>query len=119
MTRQSTAEPSVRLNFFGPNRAYHDARQHFVFKGNPRPPREARGARAGIAADVPQSPVSSIRTRPDVIAMLGLFQKANASQAPELEQSAESQNDHASKARLQALIQRGIIAAKSMFGVET
>ncbi len=32
----------MRLNFFGPDPAYHDARRRFVFKGNPPPPRERR-----------------------------------------------------------------------------
>ena len=29
----------MRVNFFGPDPAYHDARQRFVFKGNPPPQR--------------------------------------------------------------------------------
>jgi hypothetical protein len=32
----------MRQNFFGPDRAYHEARQLFVFKGNPPPPLEIR-----------------------------------------------------------------------------
>jgi putative two-component system protein, hydrogenase maturation factor HypX/HoxX len=27
----------IRINFFGPDPAYHEARRHFVFKGNPPP----------------------------------------------------------------------------------
>ena len=29
----------MRVNFFGPDRAYHEARRRFVFKGNPPPQR--------------------------------------------------------------------------------
>jgi len=29
----------MRVNFFGPDPAYHEARRHFVFKGNPPPQR--------------------------------------------------------------------------------
>ena len=29
----------MRVNFFGPGAAYHEARQRFVFKGNPPPQR--------------------------------------------------------------------------------
>jgi putative two-component system hydrogenase maturation factor HypX/HoxX len=41
----------MRVNFFGPDPAYHEARRHFVFKGNPPPQRsqlpiEAKAAEA-------------------------------------------------------------------------
>jgi putative two-component system hydrogenase maturation factor HypX/HoxX len=32
----------MRINFFGVDPAYHEARRRFVFKGNPPPPRETR-----------------------------------------------------------------------------
>ena len=32
----------MRINFFGADPAYHEARRRFVFKGNPPPPRETR-----------------------------------------------------------------------------
>jgi putative two-component system hydrogenase maturation factor HypX/HoxX len=38
----------MRVNFFGPDPAYHEARRHFVFKGNPPPQR----CRASIEATV-------------------------------------------------------------------
>jgi len=43
----------MRINFFGPDPAYHEARQRFVFKGNP-PPRERR-APIPAAVERPQS----------------------------------------------------------------
>ena len=36
----------MKINFFGPDPAYHEARRHFVFKGNP-PPHNGR-APAGV-----------------------------------------------------------------------
>lgn len=36
----------MRINFFGPDREYHEARQRFVFKGNPPPPHIGRGPTA-------------------------------------------------------------------------
>jgi putative two-component system protein, hydrogenase maturation factor HypX/HoxX len=36
----------MRVNFFGPDSAYHEARRRFVFKGNPQP----RGGRAPVRA---------------------------------------------------------------------
>jgi putative two-component system hydrogenase maturation factor HypX/HoxX len=36
----------MRVNFFGPDPAYHEARRRFVFKGNPQP----RGGRAPVRA---------------------------------------------------------------------
>jgi putative two-component system protein, hydrogenase maturation factor HypX/HoxX len=43
----------MRVNFFGPDPAYHEARRRFVFKGNPPPQRsqlpiEAETARPGM-----------------------------------------------------------------------
>ena len=43
----------MRVNFFGPDPAYHEARQRFVFKGNP-PPQESR-APLPAAVELPQS----------------------------------------------------------------
>ena len=43
----------MRINFFGPDPAYHEARQTFVFKGNP-PPLESR-APIPAAVERPQS----------------------------------------------------------------
>jgi putative two-component system hydrogenase maturation factor HypX/HoxX len=43
----------MRVNFFGPDPAYHEARQRFVFKGNP-PPQESR-APIRAAVELPQS----------------------------------------------------------------
>jgi putative two-component system hydrogenase maturation factor HypX/HoxX len=43
----------MKVNFFGPDPAYHEARQRFVFKGN-RPPRESR-APIPAAVERPQS----------------------------------------------------------------
>ena len=36
----------MRVNFFGPDPAYHEARRRFVFKGNPQP----RGGRVPVLA---------------------------------------------------------------------
>jgi hypothetical protein len=36
----------MKVNFFGPDRAYHEARRRFVFKGNPPPPDNGRAPTA-------------------------------------------------------------------------
>jgi hypothetical protein len=41
----------MRVNFFGPNRAYHEARRRFVFKGK-APPRETRLSPPGRLNDL-------------------------------------------------------------------
>ncbi len=43
----------MKVNFFGPDPAYHDARRRFVFKGNPPPPlRERAASQIKIGASV-------------------------------------------------------------------
>ncbi len=37
----------MKVNFFGPDRAYHEARRRFVMKGNP-PPQESRAPRPAV-----------------------------------------------------------------------
>lgn len=41
----------MRVNFFGPDPAYHEARRRFVFKGNP-----PKGSPAPIGAAVERAP---------------------------------------------------------------
>jgi hypothetical protein len=41
----------MRVNFFGPNRVYHEARRRFVFKGK-APPRESRVSAPGRLDDL-------------------------------------------------------------------
>ncbi len=38
----------MKVNFFGPDPAYHEARRRFVFKGNPPPPHNQRAAASQI-----------------------------------------------------------------------
>jgi putative two-component system protein, hydrogenase maturation factor HypX/HoxX len=40
----------MRVNFFGPDPAYHEARRRFVFKGNPSPERSRAPIRAAVEA---------------------------------------------------------------------
>ena len=50
----------MKVNFFGADPAYHEARRRFVFKGNP-PPRESRvpvSAQIGASQDVPGKAVA-------------------------------------------------------------
>ena len=44
----------MRVNFFGPDPAYHEARRRFVFKGNP-PPQESRAPNWSAVEPVPWS----------------------------------------------------------------
>jgi putative two-component system hydrogenase maturation factor HypX/HoxX len=38
----------MRVNFFGPDLAYHQARRNFVFKGNPPPQRTRAPIRTAV-----------------------------------------------------------------------
>ena len=40
----------MRVNFFGPDPAYHEARRCFVFKGNPPPQRSRAPIRTAVDA---------------------------------------------------------------------
>jgi putative two-component system protein, hydrogenase maturation factor HypX/HoxX len=40
----------MRVNFFGPDPVYHEARRRFVFKGNPPPQRSRAPIRAAVEA---------------------------------------------------------------------
>ena len=42
----------MRVNFFGPDPAYHEARRRFVFKGKP-PPQESRAPNRAAVEPVP------------------------------------------------------------------
>ena len=51
----------MKVNFFGPDPAYHEARRRFVFKGNP-PPRQSR-APIQAAVEGPQGVLSQSAAR--------------------------------------------------------
>ncbi len=51
----------MRVNFFGPDPAYHEARRRFVFKGNPPPPTEIRvpnSVKVGEPRRVPENGIA-------------------------------------------------------------
>lgn len=102
----------MRVNFFGPKRAYHEARQRFVFKGNPPPPHEPQAPWPDIATEERLRPVSRSRKGRDEIGLVGLLGSAGSSR----DKATESPNDSALRVRLQAVIQRGINVARDMFG---
>ena len=76
----------MKINFFGPDPAYHEARRRFVFKGNP-PPRESRAPIPALIK-VPQT-VNGKGVAQPVLQDLGLSapsRRANgAAHAPQLE----------------------------------
>ena len=52
----------MKVNFFGPDPAYHEARQRFVFKGDPPPP-ESR-APILVRHELPQAMRANGAARP-------------------------------------------------------
>ena len=77
----------MRINFFGADPAYHEARRRFVFKGNPPPPREVR-APILVRHERPQAMRANgaARPTPQHVSRSALSPGANGSlNAPRLE----------------------------------
>jgi len=101
----------MRVNFFGPDRSYHEARQRFVFKGNPPP---AQSRRAPVLAQV-QEPQASLAKgitwpMPDKVGLSAPGRNANGfAHAPRV-QPGESPAGEALGARVLAMLRRGVAA---------
>ena len=100
----------MRVNFFGPDPAYHEARRRFVFKGAPPPPQTERRFRAVSSRRGAQSP----RPMPEDVSWFAPFRGVNGSaHAPQLEPEERSAlNGGAWGARLLGMLRRKVAAVQ-------
>ena len=84
----------MKVNFFGPDPAYHEARRRFVFKGNP-PPQERRAPISGRVEPSREAPEQALlRPMPEDVGWFAPSRGANGStHAPPLEPGESSSPD--------------------------
>ncbi len=99
----------MRVNFFGPDRAYHEARRRFVFKGNP-PTRLA----AEPASLIRRSHTSKISREPQVAAREGAHQ-ASARHPFELQSARPLEEDRSSLNMAQAWVNLLQVTIRRLF----
>jgi hypothetical protein len=78
----------MKVNFFGPDPAYHEARRRFVFKGNPPPLQNHAPVSARIRAPQVLNAKGVTRPIPEDVSSFGPSRGANGfAHAPRLEPS--------------------------------
>ena len=101
----------MKLNFFGPDPAYHEARRRFVFKGNPPPQ-----SRAAVSAEIEPSRAelgkAVARPTPEDVSRSARSRDANGSvRPPQLEpRESSARTDGAWGGRLLEMLRRKVAA---------
>ena len=104
----------MKVNFFGPDPAYHEARRRFVFKGDPPPPQ----SRAQVSAQIDPSQralgKAATRPTPENVSWSAPFRGANGfAHAPQLERGESSAlTDGAWGARLLGMLRRKVATVR-------
>jgi len=76
----------MKVNFFGPGPAYHEARRRFVFKGNPPPPQSRAAGSPRIEPSQAELGKAVARATPENVSRSARSRDANGSvHAPQLE----------------------------------